>query len=220
MRKRFFLVISVFFFFFLYSETVDVSTSIPATATLLGTAEITVNVRNVSDNSIVSTVTWTNIPSTTTYKEASQYIEVQYNDNYYSWAIRVYTDNDNWGGSWDISQGGGGGGLIHNSTNTIRLPLLWRVYDEVQAGGVPCSDATNWAYVKDDNDSDWGTAKTTYANICYGGADYTNLADYPSSGRSDADLQDVYIYLGAHFGYTGTSGDYSGNIYIDIFRRL
>jgi len=214
MKKGFFLVISVFFSGLLYSEAVDISTSIHATATLLGTAEITVNVRNVSDNSIVSTVTWTNIPSTTTYKESSQYIEIQYNDNYYSWAIRVYTNNTNWGGSAGTNRGG----LIHTATNTIRLPLLWRVYDKKQTGGVQCSTTTGWAYIKDKNDSDWSTAKTTYANICYGGPDYCNLADFPDAGRTDSDNQDVYIYLGGEF-KSAASGDYSGNIYIDIYHN-
>jgi len=211
--KKWFLV-SLFILSNLFAETVDVSTSVPAQATLLGVAEMSVFVRNVSDDVATSTVTWGSVPSTTTYKEANQYIEVNYNDNYLSWAIRIYTNNTNWGGSTTTSRGG----LIHTATNTVRLPLLWRVYDEIQAGGVQCSTTTGWAYIKDKNDPDWNDAKTSYANICYGGPDYCNLADFPTSGRTDEDNQDVYIYLGGEF-KSASSGDYSGNIYFDLYHQ-
>ena len=209
----FFLVVSVFFTW-LKSETVDVSTSVPAQATLLGVAEMSVVVRNVSDDVATSTVTWGSVPSTTTYKEANQYIEVNYNDNYFSWAIRIYTNNTDWGGSTTTSRGG----LIHTATNTVRLPLLWQVYDEKE-DGVQCSTTTGWAYIKDKNDPDWDDAATSYANICYGGPDYCNLANFPSDPpRTDSDNQDVYIYLGGEF-KSASGGDYSGNICFDLYHQ-
>ena len=214
MKKAIFLLFLFCAAQFLKAETVDISTSVTATATLLGAAQLTVRVKTVSGDQDVSNLTWGSVSGTTTYKEAQQYVQLQYSDNYYSWGMRIYTDNDSWGGS----QGGPGNrlGLINTATDTVKLPLLWRIYDEAQGGGIPCTSSTNWAEVVDDNDSDWDTNKTTYAQFAYGSLTYANIADFPTAGRTDSDQEDMYLYFGADFSSAST-GDYSGIIYFDLY---
>jgi len=184
-----------------------------------GQATLSVQARNVSDNSGVPSIDFGQVNPGTKLVIPGQYIEIDYQSDQSLWFIDIYTDNTNW-------KGGGcqRGGLVTDDGKQ-RAPLMWRVYDGVQPGGVPFNATTDWAWLKDKSDLDdpdttqydesWVRGfNDGYVNICYGGAGYTNLADFPSKGRLAN--SPIYVYLGGLLG-SAPDGEYSTVISFDLY---
>jgi len=186
-----------------------------------GQTTLSVQARNVSDNSDVLSIDFGQLTPDTKLVTPGQYIEVNYESDQSLWFIDIYTDNTNWSGG-----GSQRGGLI-TTDGKQRAPLMWRVYDDIQQTGVIFSTTTDWAWLKDKGDMadpdpqyDEGWARAFndgYVNICYGGAGYTNLAPYPND-RPDVRpaSSPICVYLGGLFGSTG-AGEYSTIISFDLY---
>jgi len=171
---------------------------------------VLVTVRNVNDNQPISGVAFGNISSVATFVSAAQYLEVTYGSSALAWGVQLYTDNTGYGGDQK-------GGLI-GADNSSRIPLLWRVYDEVQNPGigVPCTSSEDWGFVKDKNDADMnGSWPGDGAQIEYRSIVTNNgLGDFPSPGRSG--ISPVYLYFGADFSGVA-SQSYSTHIVIEVY---
>jgi len=188
-----------------------------------GQGTLSVQAKNTSNNSNANSVDFGQVPPETELGIPGQYIEIDYESDQSLWFIDIYTDNTNWNGG-----GYQRGGLV-SSDGKQRVPLMWRVYDDVQPGGVVFSTTTDWAWLKDKGDQDipntpndesWAKAfSDSYVNICYGGVGYTNLSPYPNTNPSP-DVRHatspIYVYLGGLFGSAGT-GDYSTIISFDLY---
>ncbi|MFA5500699.1 MAG: glucoamylase family protein, partial [Candidatus Omnitrophota bacterium] len=176
--------------------------------------------KNVSDNGRSTGLSFSPGPA---YAPAGQYIEIKYGISANNWKIWVYTKNDNGDPAY---MNGNFNGLMR-SDGRSRIPLIYRLYPTIQAGGVPCSTEADvytggnmtWNYIKDKNDSDWATANAPgqeYSVICYGGDTWAHLANVPpSAGTRDPVNSTFLVYIGGEFKTVG-AGDYSTTIYFDL----
>jgi len=186
---------------------------------------LSVQAKNVSDDNPSPKIDFGQVPSGTELGTPGQYVELGYASNESLWFIDIYTNNSNWtGGGYQR------GGLV-TSDGKQRVPLMWRVYDNIQAGGVAFSTTTDWAWLKDKGDLDdpntsqydesWAGAGS-YVNICYGGVGYTNLSPYPNT-NPPPDVRSasspIYVYLGGLFG-SGGNGEYSTIISFDLYHTV
>jgi len=154
------------------------------------------------------------------FAEAEQYIEIEYSGETALWAIDIYTDNKT------AETGYQRGGLLSIST-TARIPLLWSVYDDIQAGGVSCSTLT-WHWIKDKGDENippepgqedkynesWENAQGVYAQVVYGQDDWSNLPAVPTK-VIDA-KSPIFVYIAADL-RAAAAGDYSTTISFDLY---
>jgi hypothetical protein len=187
-----------------------------------GQTTLSVQAKNVSNDSNFASIDFGQLIPDTKFGTPGQYIEIDYESDQSLWFIDIYTDNTNWSGG-----GYQRGGLI-TADGKQRAPLLWRVYDNVQTGGVPFNTTDDWAWLKDKGDLDdpdttqydesWVSAFSGgYVNICYGGPGYANLSPYPND---PPDLRPgsspIYVYLGGLFESAG-AGEYSTIISFDLY---
>jgi len=184
-----------------------------------GQTTLSVQAKNVNDDSDAVSIDFGQLTPDTKLGTPGQYIEIDYESDQSLWFIDIYTDNTNWSGG-----GYQRGGLV-TADGKQRAPLMWRIYDKPQTGGVVFSTTTDWAWLKDRGDVDdpntteydesWiGAFSGGYANICYGGPSYTNLADFPTKGRTAS--SPIYVYMGGLFESVG-AGEYSTIISFDLY---
>jgi len=188
-----------------------------------GQTSLSIQARNVNNNGPADRIDFGQLPPDTKLATPGQYIDVNYESDQSLWFIDIYTDNTGW-------KGGGyqRGGLV-TADGLQRVPLMWRVYDDVQPGGVVFSTTTDWAWLKDKSDvadpdpqydESWAIAFSSgYVNICYGGAGYTNLSPYPNTNPSPdvrPGSSPIYVYLGGLFESAG-AGEYSTIISFDLY---
>ncbi|MDD3905131.1 MAG: glucoamylase family protein, partial [Candidatus Omnitrophica bacterium] len=187
-------------------------------------ATLEVSVKNVSDNSRSSGISFTT-SSSNDYAPANQYLEVTCaSDSAKNWKVWIYTNNTN-GNS--TAMNGYYNGLMR-SDGKARLPLLWRVYPAVQPSGVVCAtssdvysgSALTWNYLLDKNDTNWASSNTTgaeYSVVCYGKYnEWAWLSQVPPGSGNRGTVNDkMYIYLGSILA-GASAGDYSAAIYLDI----
>lgn len=187
-----------------------------------GQATLSVQAKKVSDDSDSALIGFGQLTPGTKLAVPGQYIEIDYESDQSLWFINIYTDNTNWSGG-----GYQRGGLI-TTDGKQKVPLLWRVYDNVQTGGVPFNTTDDWAWLKDKGDLDdsnttqydesWvGAFSGGYVNICYGGPGYANLSPYPNAPPDvRPGSSPIHVYLGGLFGTAG-AGEYSTIISFDLY---
>lgn len=185
----------------------------------------------VSDNSRSTGISFDNLPDFD-YAPAEQYIEVKYGGvgGAIDWKIWIYTKNENGDQEYLEDQFNG----LMSSDGRHRIPLLWRVYPDVQEDGVPCrvdSDVyydppdpetgkLSWNYVKDKNDADWASANQPneeYSVICFGRYnEWAHIAGVPPGlGDRDPSNSTFRVYLGGIF-EVASPGEYSTAICFDL----
>ena len=212
MRKRFLFLIFIVLII-VGSIAGNASADVATTAGVNVGAEVKsvlVTVRKVNDNQPTSEVAFGNISSAATFVSSPQYLEVTCGSNALAWGVQIYTDNTGYGGQQK-------GGLI-GANNSSRVPLLWRVYDNVQNSGigVPCTSSEDWGFVIDKNDADMnGSWPGDGAQIEYRSIVTNNgLGDFPSPGINGT--SPVYLYFGADFSGV-PSQSYSTQIVIEVY---
>lgn len=95
--------------------------------------------RNSSDNSVASKLTWSDIDlGDTRWKAADQYLELDftlysgaYREDIDAWpyGVQIYTDNTNASAVPRYTGTGNPAGLVDLSTTTRTLPMCWRIVD-------------------------------------------------------------------------------------------
>jgi hypothetical protein len=188
-----------------------------------GQATLSVKAKNISDNSDTASIDFGQLTPDTKLSAPGQYIEVNYESHESLWFIDIYTNNTN----WNVKDGYQRGGLV-TADGKQRVPLMWRIYDDVQPEGVAFSTTTEWAWLKDKGDLDdpniaeydesWA-GSFNYVNICYGGPSDTNLSPYPNTNPPSGvrlASSPIYVYLGGLFGSAG-AGEYSTVISFDLY---
>ncbi len=100
------------------------------------TAELSVSIKNISDNVTTGYLTWDGIVlGTTKWKASLQYLEVNSTDTNPSWGIQVYTDNKSSrtaiGGTADPQYSGVGKpvGLVGVANTETVLATCWHIKD-------------------------------------------------------------------------------------------
>jgi len=178
--KSMFLLVALFFCVIIVAPTFAnfqsqrISTFTAAATVTGGQLAMSVEIRNRSNNVVVSSLTWS-VPVGSTWTLANQYILLHSTLTVSGGGIRIYTDNaatdanPRFGGSFGENNGAG---LIDTTTNTIVLPLAWLIRDE---RGDPTTGDPNynpsWFYFKDRSQTNfWTTTDTTDAR------DYSTVA--------------------------------------------
>lgn len=139
--------------------------SAEANLTGQGQVAMSIELKRVSDDVTVSSITWSGVTLPTGWKLADAYVLVHSTISATGGGIRIYTDNGaddanpKFGGTFGT---GAGSGLIDTSTNTKVLPLAWLVKDSI---GTPTANDPNtdqsWFYFKDKSQTDfWSTTDT------------------------------------------------------------
>jgi hypothetical protein len=107
---------------------------------------LTVTLKNISNNVAPAEqlLTWKNInPGVDIWKVADQYLQVDVDVSFPSWGIQIYTDNRNLGGGtvpdppYEGPQDTDPCGLIATDDHTGRIPLCWKITDEVWTASSP-----------------------------------------------------------------------------------
>ncbi|MBU1077403.1 MAG: hypothetical protein KKH98_08935 [Spirochaetes bacterium] len=175
-----------------------------------------VEVRNVSDNNLVTNVSFNTNNVTDDDKRfitSPQYVTVHYSNESTNaaWGIRIYTYNTNYTGTAPYA------GLISCPVPDSRLDLLWKIFTSVQPGGVPCSNDIAWGYIKDRRDNDWTQAPESF-DLIRGTQLQGELASYPVAGRTVVSPVPLYLYLGVNCSNppSGTN-NYGTTLYMDIY---
>ena len=186
----------------------DESETVNAKATLQAGYTLAIQPKNVSNNSDAPGVSFGNVPGDTTYLAPLQYAAISYANNEANWKMEAYTNNSD----HRVTRSEWHSGIL--GANNIDLALLfWRIYDDIQVGGVPCNDMDYWWYVSDKNDKGWVHGTTILA---YGAVATTHLGAYPSGGRTGS--SPIYLYLGADF-TDRLAQTYSTIITIDLYHE-
>ncbi|MBN1898245.1 MAG: hypothetical protein JW827_05680 [Spirochaetes bacterium] len=179
-------------------------------------AGIIIEVKNINNNVITNAVYFgTNkITLTTNLITPLQYAFIRYTNESTNipWNIQIYTYNTNYMGSGNSS------GLVLETTRDKRIPVLYRVYDSLQSGGVACSNTDDWGSVMDRQDSEWYPGNTNYAIISGLNSDGI-LAPYPVSGRTLSTNDPLYIYFVCDCRQAVSNamgGTYGGIIHFDM----
>jgi hypothetical protein len=196
------------------AECADATSSVSVSATVLASATLTTQAKNVSDDQPVSGIGFGNVAGSAIYAVPTAYIEIAYNSGETNWALEVYTNNTNWtGGSGDR------GGLIGQNNTNIRAPLLWQAHDDSITSHPALNqtevDAGHWTWVKDKGDPDWATS-SDYRQVLSGNIDHTWLHGYPGGNGQTSAVSPVAVYLGGKF--DGKPVDaYSTTIVLDLY---
>lgn len=181
---------------------------------------MTITPKNISDNSVASGISFGNMYSSS-YVNAQQYLEVVYKSTETYWYVNIFTNNTN--ASNSLIQRSG---LICDQSDATRVPLMWRVYDDIQdIEEVEFIDTEKWAWLKDkgdkddpgspDNDESWNSAwRNKYTDVCAGSPFGDVLGTNPTEGR--VGTSPVYIYLGAIF-EGALPGKYETTLWFDIY---
>jgi len=222
----------------LYAQTIDVSTGVPAFATLEAYTSISVKVRDRLSHVLKSSVTWGTVSSGVNYALADDYIELNSTSNYSNWTIDIYTENvpdvstDTANGVYECA------GLINTdatagTTDFVRIPLLWIISHStlttVNTGdasvqntiyGSTTSVSSGWYYIKDKADQDnpgtgsdesWTNAQASGYSCClYGGVSYRNLNIGINTENPN------YIYIEGAFSSGCGGKDYDTVIKFDL----
>jgi len=107
---------------------------------------LTVTLKKISDNTVPpeQLLTWTNVnPGGDIWKVAGQYLQVDADISFPQWGIQIYTDNRNLGGGttpdppYEGPEDTDPCGLIATDNHTSRIPLSWKVTDEVWTASSP-----------------------------------------------------------------------------------
>ncbi len=206
------------------------------------TVPFSVSLKNISDNSSASSVTWTGVTSGSTgWLAANQYIAVQGFTTYDHWGIQIYTDNQNYTGT------GSPAGLINTENTLYSLPMAWRTKTEKLASGsaeltiiqktaggyvvlddgiTPDDSYYPWFFMLDKNgDVDDQTAGTQpFGNYqaeatFIGSAGYHHAPGDNNYATPTATDTTYYIYLGANFTMAMPGAVYeTGSLVIMMYR--
>jgi hypothetical protein len=212
--------------------------------TVGGTPSVTVPfsvfLRNISNDTTATAITWSTITAGTTgWKAANQYIAVKGWTTYSDWGIQIYTNNTNYTGT------GSPAGLINTANTLYSLPMAWRTttetvlannpklgivehivggYNVLADGTTPPIEYYPWFYMIDkQQDIDPATAGhqsfgdyQAYATFI-GSAGYQHApTDYATPWATDTTY---YVYLGANFTMAAPGATYSTNsLTVEMYR--
>ncbi len=213
-----------------------------------GTQGITVpfsaSLKNISDDSSATSVSWTSITSGTTgWLAARQYIAVQGFTTYSDWGIQIYTNNTSYTGT------GSPAGLINVANPIYSLPMCWRTkteklastsvelgivqktvggYQVLADGTTPAIEYYPWFFMLDKNgDVDSATAGTQpFGNYqaeatFIGSSGYHHAPGSTNYATPTATDTTYYVYLGANFSMAMPGATYAtdaNSLTVEMYR--
>lgn len=189
---------------------------------------LTVTLKKISDNTVPAQqlLTWTNVnPGEDEWKAADQYLEVDADTSFSGWGIQIYTDNRNLGGGitpdppYEGPEETDPCGLIAIDNHTSRIPLCWKITDEVwttpqdpeEVPDPTISNAyyfsNNYLWMKDrDTPDDPGTPEHLLDEAFVDGEYYVTVWDQDGiqwggdpSEHGGGMVSPNYIYIGGKF---------------------
>lgn len=169
-------------------------------------ADMTVTIKNVSNNAVVTQIGWTGIMvGSSGWEVADQYIQIDATSTYAGYGIQIYTNNTSTAApvANPVFTGSGSpAGLVGVTDTAIALPMAWHAEDDVTTWGTSPEDPVfNGATF--DNGYLWqpDIAEGTFVN----GDDYVTIWNsggirysYDPGARSSASSP-IVVYLGADF---------------------
>ncbi|NTV53261.1 MAG: hypothetical protein HGA76_09665 [Candidatus Firestonebacteria bacterium] len=168
---------------------------------------LTVVPKNISDNMTAAQVSWSSV--TPTWKEADQYLAINYFSDQVGWGVQIYTDNHNAGANprytGSTSSGDEGAGLVGNTNTALYAPMGWTAQaDTATARPSILSDGAGvlisgkgYAYFKD-------KMQTAGLYPFVSGEDYITLVNSFGLATNKptwrvAAFSPIYVYLIANF---------------------
>jgi len=158
----------------------------------------------------------------TTYRSFPIYLNISLPErNFTAWGVQFYTDNrnpDN-NGVTITTNDGLYGGFFNTPELDKRLPVLWRVYNNIQNSGqgVACTSGDGWAYVQDRSDvlitHRWNAYEVLKERMV---ASYQGLANYPPRVKEEV-FSPIYLYLAGDFTRGQSSESYQTVFRLDLF---
>ncbi len=110
---------------------------------------LTVTLKEIGNNTVSPTqfLTWTDVnPGQDIWKFADQYLQVDADTSFPQWGIQIYTDNRNLGGGttpdppYEGPEDTDPCGLVATDNHISRIPLCWKITDEVWTADSPSPD--------------------------------------------------------------------------------
>jgi hypothetical protein len=138
-----------------------------------------------------------------------------------AWGVQIYTDNKNpnQNNVTITTKEGYYGGFFNYPEKNKRLPVYWRVYNQVMdpGRGVPMISSDGWAGIQDKSDAAlqnrWDNRDVLLARTV---ANYDSLAAYPQRGK-EKPLNPFYLYIGADFSQAISFENYSIIFNVDLY---
>ena len=159
----------------------------------LSAGQLSVKVRNVSNNAVVTQADFGGTSAHHLYNSCQQYLDIGYPSDGVQRTLRIYSNNKDYSGA-----GGDHSGLI--STDTVkRVPMVWIDTFAVVPGGIAFSSVTESSFtpIVDINDADFDAKKdSAVVSMSTGGA--------------------TYVYLGAKLSTGAVNGNYKAKLVIEL----
>jgi len=199
------------------SESVGVSATMGVSDILM------LQAKNISDNSDAASVDFGSVSNAVVL--APQYLEIDVGSNRADWELAIYTDN--FDGTQSTTTWGTQYGGLKGATDGNLAPMLWQTYDETVASPGPTAvvdDPMPWTWMKDKSDCGdfpWLQAGILdgYANIAFGGPDYTNIIT-PNGTYTGTEIVEgtspIAVYLEGNF-VPAVADSYSATVGFDLY---
>lgn len=158
-----------------------------------GAGALQVLLRNVQGDQLAPQIQFSLAPPDGAVMSALQYLEIHYSLDEVADRVTLSTDNRNAPiHRFTGPESESAAGLVGEVDSTIRVPLLWQVYDTTQPSAPAFSGEIEWAYIPDASDADFTTpGAVNYRTL----ASPSGLGDRPSPGRSGS--SPIFVYLTA-----------------------
>lgn len=185
--------------------TLDDQESVPMSLTVMGSASLSIQPKNVSNNAPASSLAFALPAPGETLSLSSQYVEVSFNTNFDNWKIKTYTS------SGRSSDGINYWGALIGPDTAYKMYLRWKISDTVATPALTSGNWNSWTLYKDPADPDWDY-NSNYLNIAAGGAWDGGWAQLPN-GSSCSSPIDLYVAGSAASLVPGT---YQNRMYLDF----
>lgn len=86
---------------------------------------LSATLRNISDDLVAASASWTGVVAGDDWVAADQYIDIQGFETYSTWGIQIYTDNVN--STVAYTGTGNPAGLVNVGNTAAAIPMCWRV---------------------------------------------------------------------------------------------
>jgi hypothetical protein len=139
--------------------------------------------RNIADNSPVSSLRFTASQKTAIYTQAEMYALIQYSDPSELEGLKIFSDNRTWRISTPAD------GLVNNAPTPTRLiPVFWKAFSTLQPGlAIDAQTESSWKLLKDQNQTGFATLDPSNIVVpAFSGQTYIYFAAKMNSGTASA----------------------------------
>jgi hypothetical protein len=183
----------------------DDQDTVYAVLNVAGSASLSIQPKNVSDNANSSNMSF-NLPAPgETLALSNQYMEITFNTNFDNWKIKTRTN------SGQTPDGSNFWGALVGPDTNYKVYLRWKVADVHAVPALTSGNWNTWTLYKDPADPDYDY-NSNYINIANGGSWDGGWAQLPDGTPCTSP---VYVYVAGNTP-GAPPGTYQNQLYFDL----